>query len=100
MRGWCMPLSLSEPLPAMLRRVSERKIMMATRTTEEMIRRKMKIARKLKELARAPPRTGPMAMLKLRTASIQVRPTADIIEGVGLLTGRRDILKNTISCMS
>jgi hypothetical protein len=65
--GRWIPESRREPLPAMLRRVSGRKRMIMMMTTDERMTRNMKMDRKPKKLARRPPRTGPMAILKLRT---------------------------------
>lgn len=62
-----MPVSRSDPLPAMRRSVSGRKTTIAPRVRDDIMRRKMKIERKPKKFANKPPSTGPMAILKFRT---------------------------------
>lgn len=63
-----MPPVRTEPLPVMLRIVSGRKTIMSAKTSPESTSRKMKIDRNPKKFAKMPPRTGPMAILKFRTA--------------------------------
>lgn len=65
-----MPPLRTEPLPVILRMVSGRKTTISAKTSPERIRRKMKIDLNPRKLARIPPKTGPMAMLKLRTVQI------------------------------
>lgn len=69
-----MPRTLTDPLPAIHRIVSGRKKIMSAKTTTESIKRKTKIDLKPKELARMPPRTGPIAILKLRTKKSDCQP--------------------------
>lgn len=124
-----MPRSLSDPFPAMLRRVSGSKMIIATMTTDDNIKRKIKIDLPLvsivplekfkgaspylkpRKLAMTPPRTGPAAMLKFRTAGIGHRTllsgadTGKAIRHTGLveadetasLSWRGDVLDDSIS---